>query len=141
MSTTTATLSDGRRVDVPRAAVADWAIAAADGDTTLSLADWYTQEGEARVDEIYGDRAPEHTDEWPKCQHIYDEPTRVRVTNASQVGAYDPTRPHVSSVVCGRRACILDALAWVERQTGEQGMWIGDDLIARADLPEVPVAL
>jgi len=51
----------------------------------------------------------------PRCKH---EPNNLRVTN--QVGEYDSTRSHASTVVCDERPCILDAQAWVERCTGER---------------------
>lgn len=137
--TTTAHLSDGRRVEVPRPAAAEWAIAAADLETTLSLGDWYTQEGETRTDEILGSPTDEPED-WTRCDHYLDGAPRVRVTNASQAAAYDPTRVHAAATVCTERACILDGLAWVERQTGEHGVWIGDDLTVRID-PPPPVSV
>lgn len=122
-STTTGYLADGRRIEVPRSAVKDWRYEVENGDTVLGLGDWYTDCGEENLDMIEGE-----ADDYPRCNHTEDDDAdhplnRVRVTNASQTGAYNPERPHASSWVCGRRACVLDAMAHVERFTGEQALW------------------
>lgn len=57
-----------------------------------------------------------------RCEHR-DVPS-MHVTNASQVGAYNSDLPFAATTVCTSRARILDALAWVEHQTGEYGVWI-----------------
>ncbi|MCI4659691.1 hypothetical protein [Cryobacterium zhongshanensis] len=125
MSTsTTAYLPDGRHVDVPEQAARDWARDAGQLDTTIGLADWYTDQGDDNQDEIHGT-----ADDEPRCQHLYeDEPktnlTRIRVVNASQSDAYDPDCAMASTWVCGARTCILDAMAWVERATGERAVWL-----------------
>lgn len=112
MSTpTTAYLWDGRHVDVPSAYVIDWQWAVANGDTNLGLADWYTDHGDERQDEIQG----EVTDE-SRCTHG----SSVYVMNESQnPRALNSSKPLASTSVCNRRACVLDAMAWVERQVGE----------------------
>ncbi|BDZ52399.1 hypothetical protein GCM10025867_46400 (plasmid) [Frondihabitans sucicola] len=51
----------------------------------------------------------------PICKH---RDSQRRVTN--QPGDYNPNRPHRSTWVCARRACVLDAMAWVERGTAEK---------------------
>jgi hypothetical protein len=125
MSTsTTAYLPDGRHVDVPAQAARDWAQEAAQLDTTIGLADWYTGQGDDNQDEIHGT-----ADDEPRCQHLYeDEPktnlARVRVVNPSQAGGFDPDRSMASTWVCGARTCILDAMTWVERATGERAVWL-----------------
>jgi len=133
--TTTAYLSDGRHVEVPRPAANEWAIAAADLETTLSLGDWYTNQGERHLDAILGEPAPDESEDWPRCEHYLQGGPRVRVTNVSQSAAFDPTRPHASAIVCDARACVLDGLAWVERSTGESGVWIGDDYVTHTEAP------
>lgn len=124
MTATTAYLSDGRHIDVPTQDARDWALEASMLDTTISLADWYTDQGDEHQDELQGKAADD-----PRCDHLYGaEPTielaRVRVVNASQAGDYDPDRSHASTWVCGARVCVLDALAWVERTTGEAAVWV-----------------
>lgn len=59
----------------------------------------------------------------PKCNHHLSE---VIVTN--QPGKYDSTRSHASTWVCASPACVLDAMAYVMRFTGEKAWWrIGVD--------------
>ncbi len=57
-------------------------------------------------------------DDWAACDHNNSE---VMVTN--QPDAYDSTRSHRSVWVCGRPECVLDAMAWVRRGTGEKPWW------------------
>ena len=38
--------------------------------------------------------------------------------------------------VCPRRACILDAMAWVERGTGERAVWAGPEQEYSSDAPK-----
>lgn len=118
MSTTTAHLSDGRFVDVPDLEARAWAREAASLSTTDGLADWFLSEDE-NVEMIQG-----AAEDFPRCDH---RPRSYRVVNASQASAYDRDRPHAASSVCESRACLLDALAWVERTTGEHGVWIDAD--------------
>lgn len=54
----------------------------------------------------------------PNCDHVQ---AVVLVTN--QPEHYDSFRSHRAVWVCGRRSCVLDALAWVERGTGERAHW------------------
>lgn len=54
----------------------------------------------------------------PKCTHGGTEEDTHRVSN--QPDTFDADRPLRSVWVCARRACLYDALAWVERGTGEQ---------------------
>jgi hypothetical protein len=116
MSTsTTAYLDDGRHVDVPASAVRDWQYEVQNLDTTLGLADWYTDQGEENTDEIQGS-----ADDDTRCYH--DELSH-RVTNESQTGEFRKDKPCAMVRVCHRRACILDAMAWVERSTGERAAW------------------
>lgn len=61
-------------------------------------------------------------EDWPRCDHR-DVPS-VRLTNASQVAGYNRDLPHVAATTCTERACIMDALAWIERSVGEHGVWI-----------------
>lgn len=59
----------------------------------------------------------------PRCNHSRSE---VIVTNQPQ--AYDRSRPHMSTWVCGRAACVMDAMACVIRFTDEKPWWrIGVD--------------
>jgi hypothetical protein len=124
--TTTAYLSDGRHIDVPLRDADEWARQAAERDTTLGLADWYTDQGDEHQDEIQGKGVDD-----PRCEHLHQGPhnlKRILVVNTSQAGTYDPAHSHAAASVCGARACILDAMAWVERATGERAVWIeGDD--------------
>lgn len=64
----------------------------------------------------------DEAEDWVRCDHR-GVPS-VRVANASQAAEYNGDLPHAAATVCASRACILDALAWVERQTGEHGVWI-----------------
>lgn len=113
--TTTGYLADGRTVPVPEDAVKDWKYEIENGDTTLGLGDWYTDCGDENMDQVEGS-----PDDHPRCGH---EGREVRVTNASQKDEYDQGRPHASAWVCRERACVLDAMAWVERATGEHAVW------------------
>lgn len=117
MSTfTTAYLDDGRHVDVPAHAVLDWQYEVRDLNTTLGLADWYTDQGDQNLDEIQGS-----ADDDTRCDH--DEYSH-RVVNESQTGdGIKKDKPLTMTRVCHRRACILDAMAWVERNTGERAAW------------------
>lgn len=124
MSTsTTAYLFDGRQIDVPHASVQDWQYEVSNGDTTLSLADWYTEHGEQNTEEIQG--SVEDTAKCGETGFEHEEHIR-RVTNAGQIGEYKLAWPHASVWVCGRKTCLLDALAWVERTTGEKAVWTED---------------
>ncbi|MGY4541150.1 hypothetical protein ACVWY0_001059 [Arthrobacter sp. UYNi723] len=117
MSTfTTAYLDDGRHVDVPASAVMDWQYEVRDLNTTLGLADWYTEQGDQHQDEIQGS-----ADDDTRCDH--DEYSH-RVVNESQTGdGIAKDKPLTMTRVCHRRPCILDAMAWVERNTGERAAW------------------
>lgn len=126
--TTTAYFADGRHVDVPDYAVRDWQQAVRDDLTTDGLTAWYTEHGEENTDEIQGSA----TDD-PRCDH--DEQSH-RITNESQTGEYRKGKPCRMARVCHRRACILDALAWVERGTGERAAWAAPHLDFRFDVPE-----
>jgi hypothetical protein len=57
-------------------------------------------------------------DDWTACDH---HASAVIVTN--QPGAYVSTRSHRSTWVCDRPECVLDAMAWVRRGTGEKPWW------------------
>lgn len=60
----------------------------------------------------------------PKCNH----PDRMQVIVTNQPDAYDKTRPHASTWVCADPPCVVDAMAWVMRFTGEKAWWrIGVD--------------
>lgn len=126
--TTTAYLADGRHVDVPKDAVRDWQYEVRNGDTTDSLAAWYTEDGDEHQDEIQGT-----ADDNPRCDH--DE-TSHRIVNESQTGDYDKDKPMRMARVCHRRACILDALAWVERGTGEPAAWAAPHQEYSFDVPK-----
>lgn len=115
MSATTGYLADGRTVPVPADAVKDWKYEVENGDTVLSLGDWYTDCGDENMDAVEGS-----PDDSTRCDH---EDRRVRVTNASQKDDYDRSLPHASAWVCPERTCVLDAMAWVERATGEHAVW------------------
>ncbi|MET3172928.1 UNVERIFIED_ORG: hypothetical protein ABIB52_000756 [Arthrobacter sp. UYCu721] len=128
MSTfTTAHLDDGRYVDVPANAVSDWQYEVQNLDTTFGLAAWYTEHGDENTDEIQGT-----VDDDTRCDH--DELTH-RVTNESQIGEYRKDKPCCMARVCHRRACILDALAWVERNTGERAAWAAPHQNFSFDVP------
>lgn len=119
MSTfTTAFLDDGRSVDVPASSVIDWQYETRNLDTTVGLAAWYTQHGEENTDENQGS-----ADDDTRCDH--DELTH-RIANESQTeNSVDKDKPLMMARVCHRRPCILDAMAWVERGTGERAAWAG----------------
>jgi hypothetical protein len=139
-TTITAYLPDGRHIDVPKSDAQDWSSEAADLDTTLGLADWYTEQGDERHDEIHGVAADD-----PRCEHLHSGPDgttpvnlkRIIVVNKSQAGKYDPALPHAAASVCDARSCILDAMAWVERAAGERAVWIDDARIVH----ELPLML
>lgn len=123
MSTVTATLADGRTVAVPRLTAEDWAIEASDLTTTDSLGDWFVADGEN--DELITGTRDDNS--W--CDHYrpgYDGKT-VRVTNVSQARGFVQDAPMLSVRVCASRGCILDAMGWVERGTGEASVWINDE--------------
>lgn len=115
MSATTGYLADGRTVPVPADAVKDWKYEVENGDTVLSLGDWYTDCGDENMDAVEGS-----PDDSIRCDH---EDRSVRVTNNSQKDDYDRSLPHASAWVCPERACVLDAMAWVERATSEHAVW------------------
>lgn len=130
MSATTGYLADGRTVPVPADAVKDWKYEVENGDTVLGLGDWYTDCGDENMEAVEGS-----PDDSTRCDH---EGRSVRVTNASQKGDYDRSLPHASTWVCTERACVLDAMAWVERATGEHAVWIDDadaEKVAHATAP------
>lgn len=56
--------------------------------------------------------------DWAGCDHRTSE---VIVTN--QPEKYDKSRSHRSCWVCARPECVLDAMAWVSRGTGEKPWW------------------
>ncbi len=122
-SETVAFLSDGRHVQIPDSAVQDWKYAVTNDDTTLGLGDWYTDLGEEHTDEIRGEvsREPFCTPTSP-CKNV--SVRSVRVTNESQVHQFTPGATHASVWVCRQRSCILDAMSWVERSTGERAVWL-----------------
>lgn len=131
-ASTTAYLFDGRQVDVPASAVLDWQYEVRNGDTTRSLADWYTEDGEENQDEIRGSAYDD-----TRCDH--DELSH-RVVNESQIGdGVVKDKPLTMARVCHRRPCILDALAYVERSTGEPAAWAGPGQEYSFDVPkEIP---
>lgn len=59
-------------------------------------------------------------DDFPRCEH---KPTAIEVRNLSQIPSLSSTLPMAMSLVCSQRCCILDAMAWAERTTGERAMW------------------
>jgi hypothetical protein len=135
MSTfTTAYLADGRSVDVPASSVIDWQYQVQNLDTTIGLADWYTEHGEENTDEIQGE-----ADDDTRCDH--DEHSH-RVVNESQIGdGLKKDKPCCMARVCHRRACILDALAWVERNTGERAAWAAPHQEFSFEVPrDIPVS-
>lgn len=54
----------------------------------------------------------------PRCER---NSLDVIVTN--QPEAFDKTRSHRSTWVCSKPECVLDAMAWVTRGTGEKAWW------------------
>jgi hypothetical protein len=113
--TTTAYLEDGRHIEVPSGAVRDWQDDVRNGGTTDGLAVWYTEDEESAA-EIQGS-----ADDDTRCDH--DELTH-RIVNESQTGpGVVKDKPMRMVRVCHRRACILDAMAWVERGTCERHRW------------------
>ncbi|MFJ2662535.1 hypothetical protein [Arthrobacter koreensis] len=126
-SSTTAYLADGRHIDVPDDYVEDWRDEVRNETTTLGLADWYTNQGDDHQDEIEGE-----ADDDTRCDH---EERTHRVTNESQTGGYQKDKPLGSARICHRRSCILDAMAWVERGTGEAAAWAGPHQEFRFDVP------
>ena len=128
MSTsTTAYLHDGRYIEVPDDIVDDWVSEVRNRDTTRGLADWYIDDEEHEA-EILGT-----ADDDTRCDH--DERTH-RVANESQTGEYQKDRPFAAARICHRRACVLDALAWVERLTGEPAAWAGPHQDFRFEVPK-----
>jgi hypothetical protein len=126
--TTTAYLEDGRHIEVPSGAVRDWQDDVRNGGTTDGLAVWYTEDEESAA-EIQGS-----ADDDTRCDH--DERTH-RIVNESQTGpGVVKDKPMRMVRVCHRRACILDAMAWVERGTGEPAAWAAPDLDYRFDVPK-----
>lgn len=126
-ATTTAYLPDGRYVEVPEDSARDWRYEVNNGDTQRSLADWYLAYDE-NADEIKGE-----ADDDARCEH---EERSHRVTNQSQTGEYRDDKPISSVRICSRRACILDAMAWVERGTGEPAAWQAPGGEFNFDMPE-----
>lgn len=88
-------------------------------DAEASRDDW-----ERALEQIFG-ISPE-SDDWNRCSeddHYPDLDTALTVTNISQKDGLVKDKPHVLVTVCPKRACLLDAMAWVERTTGEQAVW------------------
>lgn len=125
--TTTAYLPDGRYVEVPDDLVDDWVSEVRNRDTKRGLAAWYIDDEENEA-EILGT-----ADDDTRCDH--DERTH-RVTNESQTGEFREDMPYAGARVCHRRACVLDALAWVERSTGETAAWAGPHQDFRFEVPK-----
>ena len=66
-----------------------------------------------------------------KCNH----PDRMQVIVTNQPDAYDKTRSHASTWVCADPACVVDAMGWVMRFTGEKAWWrIGVDGVWRESM-------
>lgn len=124
---TTAHLDDGRYVEIPADAVRDWQYEAHNLNTQLGLAAWYLSD-EENEDKVKGEAEDD-----ARCDH---EERSHRVTNQSQTGEYQDDKPMSSVRVCGRRACVLDALAFVERGTGEPAAWQAPHQGFRFDVPE-----
>lgn len=116
-SMTTAYFADGRHIDVPEDSAYDWRDDVRNENTTLGLADWYTDNGQENLDDIKGDADPDTL-----CNH--DEFSHI-IVNESQTGPLTKDKPMRMIRVCHRRPCILDAMAWVERGTGEPAAWAG----------------
>ncbi|MCB5280575.1 hypothetical protein [Arthrobacter sp. ES1] len=126
--TTRAYLEDGRHVDVPDSDVRTWQGDVRNGRTTDSLATWYTEDADDDV-EIQGS-----ADDSNRCDH--DELSH-RITNESQTGpGVAKDKPLRMARVCHRRACILDAMAWVERGTGEPAAWAAPHQGYSFDVPK-----
>ena len=59
-------------------------------------------------------------EDWPRCDHkefvhrVVNFPDSITSDQITADGL-----PYKSSWVCERRACVLDAMAWVERITGD----------------------
>lgn len=115
---TTAYFADGRSITVAVDDVIDWRYEIQNDTTRLGLADWYIQQDEAHQEEIEGE-----VEDNARCEH---SKTVHRVTNITQTGELLTNRPHASVWVCKRRHCTLDAMAWVERTTGEASVWTAD---------------
>lgn len=54
----------------------------------------------------------------PRCDHA-----RFGVIVTNQPHAWDRNRPHMSTWVCTRSACVMDAMACVMRFTHEKPWW------------------
>ena len=52
----------------------------------------------------------------PRCNHT---PGFIHMVTNQPQEVFDKSRGIRSVWVCGQRACVLDAMAWVERGTGE----------------------
>lgn len=63
---------------------------------------------------IYGAR--DHREDSPYCHGAGHGTSVNRVTNWPDRSTFDLNRTIVSVWVCERRSCVLDAMAWVERQ-------------------------
>lgn len=55
-------------------------------------------------------------DDFPRCDH---KPGFKHLVS-NQSDEYDKDRGLCMAWVCEERACVLDAMAWVERHTGEK---------------------
>lgn len=120
--TVTAHLADGRTIAVPTSDETDWKYEVRNGDTRLGLAEWFIAQGED-CDEDREELIEGEIEDTARCEHSH---TVHRVTNITQTGEYLSHRPHASVWVCKRRHCTLDAMAWVERTTGEASVWTAD---------------
>ncbi|ROR76048.1 hypothetical protein SAMN06295974_3805 [Plantibacter flavus] len=127
-----APLSDGRRVQVPGDYVDEWKTDVRELNTLLGLGDWFTDGGEKRQALIEG-----ASKDWARCDHPRNPATQVRVTNLRQAGTFVPNEPHASVWICDKRSCLLDAMAWAERQTNDTAVWIDADGAAHEELPAV----
>lgn len=70
----------------------------------------------------------------------YDDPACERnsldVIVTNQPEEYDNARAHRSTWVCSDPACVMDAMAWVTRGTGEKAWWrVGTTGDWRDDVP------
>lgn len=73
----------------------------------------------------------------PGCPH----PEKMyRVASADIIEAHQYIPRGATFVVCERRACVLDVMAWVERTTGEKALWKKIDSIPSAYWRKAPPA-
>lgn len=118
--TTTAWMHDGRKVEVPEIDVTAWQYEVADRSTHAGLADWYTQGGDEHLEAISGE--PE---DGARC--AIDHVRTVRVVNAAQAEQFSFDAPHASVRVCAERACVLDAMAYIQRCVpDDRPVWTAD---------------